>query len=1280
MAAPYNPNAPRLTVTRTPAPLVAGQPYSVYWSAGNAESLSYSCSSSGTGFTGEGEVPLNGQSSGLAEPGWVGYPTTCIWTAVGADGSSSSAVDYFATNPAPLPAPTCQSVYAQASTTSATSGTFRIFATGVQNASAVSFPTWGDSGGQDDLVWYPGTNLGGGTWIADINLSNHKQGNPEFGNFNTHAYASNADNSNTFCGYTNWSRVQPLTPPSLNFSACSTNSPTVGPTAASMSCTLNNAGQTPATSISYSSLPGIHVQGPNSCAAGATCGTVLVTTDSAAGSYSGTLTAVPNAGNSASVTVGLVVRQAPTINVIRTPSPMVANQSHYIQWQTTNAASVSYRCTASGSGYQGSGNLTPVNGTSTPTLADPLWVGFDSTCVYTATSPEGVTATFTETLKTNPAPVIVDPQPTINIIRTPSPMVANQNQTLQWQTSNAVSLTYRCTSTGTGFQGSGSLTPLNGTGAPSLADPGWVGFDSTCVYTATSASGKTASYTEILKTTRAATVGAMPAAALQATPTNVRVNSGSTTPIVLTGSGSDSDGYIARLDLFQDSGNGDNGSGYSATPINTVTANSANATISHTQLLGAGLYRFKLRSTDNNGNFTESAPVIVNVTNSSLLGQVNGVRSDNSGNVTLNGWVCEDGNSQALNYQVYVKAPPNLGGQLLASGVANIATEKDTEAVQAQCHTPGISHHFQMDLNSYSAQYAGETVYVVAQTGNNSILLPCSDNNCTVPGSLRIGLTTPVDGDHYTGVANVFMRAKLSNAAAPYDEIAFGIDNEWIAGAADTAADTYFANKTGLAPRSTPYLVMAKVRKGNSTVYSVANRIYVDGVVATTLTVNSPANGASVTSGAIVNLSATFTGTAGSVKFYANDILIASGTNNGGQWTAQWVAGAAASYAITAKAFDGAGTLLTTSPATNLTVTATPDSGTGALLPVNITPPHLGNPDAGTLPGSLDVNKNGGATYSMAIDVPPGTGGLQPQLTLNYDSQGNNSVLGLGWSLGGLSSIHRCGKTIAQDDVNGRISFDHGDRLCLDGQRLILANLPLTDDNYWADNAEYRTEIESFSRITAQGSGNQRSFKVESKDGRVMSFGNTKDSFVQAIVGPVNSGTTAPQPQQKNGAQSWAISEMRDRSGNYVRFSYEQDDKTGEHHATFIRYGGNGSSSHAAVQLTYEGRPDAWKRYIDESRNDLRQRITHIKTYTGNNLDGDVSASGTIVRDYTMHYEQSPTSGRSLLNSVSACARNPQTGGMDCLPATTFAWGKPDPGKTPGFESKGIWAGAPTMS
>src|SRR6266702_113419 len=93
---------------------------------------------------------------------------------------------------------------------------------------------------------------------------------------------------------------------------------------------------------------------------------------------------------------------------------------------------------------------------------------------------------------------------------------------------------------------------------------------------------------------------------------------------------------------------------------------------------------------------------------------------------------------------------------------------------------------------------------------------------------------------------------------------------------------------------------------------------------------------------------------------------------------------------------------------------------------------------AGFTPGSFQVSESGAATYTIPIQVPPGIAGMEPKLALTYNSQGGNGLLGTGWSLGGLMTIHRCGRTLVQDGNNAATSYNADDRYCLDGQRLVM--------------------------------------------------------------------------------------------------------------------------------------------------------------------------------------------------------------------------------------------------
>jgi hypothetical protein len=167
-----------------------------------------------------------------------------------------------------------------------------------------------------------------------------------------------------------------------------------------------------------------------------------------------------------------------------------------------------------------------------------------------------------------------------------------------------------------------------------------------------------------------------------------------------------------------------------------------------------------------------------------------------------------------------------------------------------------------------------------------------------------------------------------------------------------------------------------------------------------------------------------------------------------------------------------------------------------------------------TVRGKASVDPNGGAGYSILISVPPGTAGQAPSLSFQYNNQSGNGLLGMGWSLGRLPAVGRCPKTVAQDSVMGRVTYDANDRFCLDGQRLMAIN----NGTNGAEGTEYRTEIESFSRAISHGTAGTGPawFEVHTKSGQIMEFGHT-DSQVLA--------------QGQTTARSWAINKVSDTKG-----------------------------------------------------------------------------------------------------------------------------------------------------
>ncbi|HEV8695378.1 MAG TPA: SpvB/TcaC N-terminal domain-containing protein, partial [Lysobacter sp.] len=292
----------------------------------------------------------------------------------------------------------------------------------------------------------------------------------------------------------------------------------------------------------------------------------------------------------------------------------------------------------------------------------------------------------------------------------------------------------------------------------------------------------------------------------------------------------------------------------------------------------------------------------------------------------------------------------------------------------------------------------------------------------------------------------------------------------------------------------------------------------------------------------------------------------------------------------------------------------------------------------GTLAGEGGVS-GGAAAYNIPIVVPPGRRGMQPQLALSYSSRAGNGVAGMGWSLSGLSSITRCPSTLEQDGLVRPVLFDAGDKLCLDGQRLIA-----TSGTYGQAGATYATEIDSFSRIT-QMAGSVTSttayFKVEAKSGDVVYYGGNSTATSNARVVPGN--LSLP--------ESWLIERRQDRPGNLIRYAYTSYGN-GETLPSSILYTGFGSTDgDRKVEFTYETRPsgagtnDQASSYLEGGLTRQTQRLTKITT----------KVATQSVREYRLSYGAiSASTGRSLLRSVQECGYVATT--ATCRPATQFTW------------------------
>lgn len=85
------------------------------------------------------------------------------------------------------------------------------------------------------------------------------------------------------------------------------------------------------------------------------------------------------------------------------------------------------------------------------------------------------------------------------------------------------------------------------------------------------------------------------------------------------------------------------------------------------------------------------------------------------------------------------------------------------------------------------------------------------------------------------------------------------------------------------------------------------------------------------------------------------------------------------------------------------------------------------------LPAEVDVSAIGAATYTIPIEVVPGTKGVQPNLSISYNSMSGLGILGSKWSFSGISAITRTCQTSFFDGNINPIGYDTTDRFSLDG-------------------------------------------------------------------------------------------------------------------------------------------------------------------------------------------------------------------------------------------------------
>jgi RHS repeat-associated protein len=256
------------------------------------------------------------------------------------------------------------------------------------------------------------------------------------------------------------------------------------------------------------------------------------------------------------------------------------------------------------------------------------------------------------------------------------------------------------------------------------------------------------------------------------------------------------------------------------------------------------------------------------------------------------------------------------------------------------------------------------------------------------------------------------------------------------------------------------------------------------------------------------------------------------------------------------------------------------------------------------------VNQTFGSFLTeIDIDVPEFRG-LEPELKLLYNSNGNNGWLGMGWSLGGTSFIQRGAPG------GGTASFNNSDAFFLDGEELIPCSI--------FSGGTHCTKYQSYVRIFRDNAND--SWHIWQKDG-------TKQVYTPVYTW---AGIT----------YRYGLTSETDTSGNTVHYGYRCEAR--ECYLSNIDYNGT------QILFLSEPRPDSVSYAIGTTFGFMNLRLKAI----------DIKVDGKRVRSYALNYIASSATGRSMLQSVQefgsdATIHNPANGigsvtGGSSLPATRF--------------------------
>jgi len=275
---------------------------------------------------------------------------------------------------------------------------------------------------------------------------------------------------------------------------------------------------------------------------------------------------------------------------------------------------------------------------------------------------------------------------------------------------------------------------------------------------------------------------------------------------------------------------------------------------------------------------------------------------------------------------------------------------------------------------------------------------------------------------------------------------------------------------------------------------------------------------------------------------------------------------------------------------------------------------------------------SGSFGYEYKFNLPPGTNGFAPKLSLRYNShsaKGKAGWVGFGWEIPA---------NYIQRDINytRKDTSDDKFELYLDGAKHDLV--------YVAADGRYHTKNESYLKIeqitsTAAPNTGKRYWVVTSTDGTQYRFGYNPDS--ENMVNKSDSTMTAY-------VWRWSLDQITDTNGNHIYYTYRENPTTNDKGAVYLKSIQYNNDQKRVVEFVLESsdKPDMYLTIDQGSEVREARRLSEIK----------VLLNSSSVRKYKFAYVSNEPKNKSLLSSITEYGAD----GSSSLPPVKFSYKIPD--------------------